>query len=491
MEDIRPCVGREQRFAREEAEGETGCTLLTDCEIILCKRTFAETGIDESQEEVIDSVLEAGVVYYRVCRSHRVVDDMRGAKLVKMLNWRTRSWIIAIVVLVGCLLLAVLLGTISVEESFSSFKSRVIHAASCASTYTDPQSDGTKIVFSKSFANRVFIRFRADNTFTVNIYCLPQVLLTISFTVAVIVFLQLSALAWYVVKVYFRNSTLSGNTEVEDVEENSISRFLLTIPYSHKHLVSAANDFAEEIGRGSFGVVYRGVLVHEGRRRPVAIKKMWIHHRDVNKVFEGEIKRIGLLRHKNVLQLLGYSDTTTSDGDLHLLMVTPLHSSLAKHLGSGNSLPWAVRFTIIVGVAEGLAYLHDGLQQKLVHHDIKPGNILFDMATSQAYIADFGSAKFMEPTHDEVNTMNIVGTSGYMDPHFVKHKIRSTKVDVYSFGVLLFVLVAGGAHHETVSALVDLVKETDVIDPEFSRGPDVSYSRDQVISEKSLYVFVR
>lgn len=416
---------------------------------------------------------------------------MRTAKLLTMANWKMdkvygkKRWIIFAAILVGCVPLAIFLGTYSAEESISSFFGRVAHAASCSSTYRDPEGDSRKIVFKYKFANRVFIAFRVDNTLTVDIHCPSQVLLAISLTVALVAFLQLSLVAIYVLKVYYRKPNPSGSTEVEVVEENlsTSSRFLLTIPYSHKHLVQAANNFTDEIGRGSFGVVYGGKLVHEGRPRPVAIKKMrWTHDRNVDKSFEDEIRRTGQLRHKNVLQLLGYSDFSTS-GDLPLLMVTPLHSSLAKHLQADSTLPWlnwVARFKIAVGVAEGLAYAHDGVQQKLVHHDIKPGNILFDLDTSQAYIADFGSAKFMEPMHDEVETSNIAGTSGYMDPHFREYKIRTTKVDVYSFGVVLFVLVAGCAQIMDVSALVRVATSADVIDPDFSR-PDASYNRDDVM----------
>lgn len=430
--------------------------------------------------------------------NHRIHNiNMRASRLlpVSMQNWRTgrnygkKRWIAVAAVLAGCVPLAILLETFSAEESFSSnFFGKVAHAASCSSTYVDPlEDDSVKIIFSHNFANRVFVAFRSDNTLTVNIDCLSQVLLVISLTVALIAFLQLSVVAIYILKLYFRKPNPGGSsTEVEpDAEENSLSSRYLhdCIPYSYKHLAQAAKDFTQEIGKGSFGVVYRGELVQEGRPpRSVAIKKMiWTVHRNVDKAFEAEIRRIGMLSHKNVLQLLGYSDLTTSD-DLPLLMVTPLHCSLAKHLEDSSLLwlNWEARFKIAVGVAKGLAYLHDGAPQKLVHHDIKPGNILFDMDTWQAYIADFGSAKFMEPTHDAVETSNIAGTSGYMDPHFRDHKSRSTKVDVYSFGVVLFVLVAGARRGQEIPALVLKAKESDVIDPDFSR-PDASYNRDEVI----------
>ncbi|CAK9250824.1 unnamed protein product, partial [Sphagnum jensenii] len=98
---------------------------------------------------------------------------------------------------------------------------------------------------------------------------------------------------------------------------------------------------------------------------------------------------------------------------------------------------------IAVGVAEGLAYLHDGAPERLVHCDIKPGNILFDSDSLQAYIADFGTAKFMQRSESMVYTLTVRGTRGFMDPYFLEYRARSTKMDVYSFGVLLLVLVSG------------------------------------------------
>ena len=406
--------------------------------------------------------------------------------LTIMASYGKKHWIVGMAVLVGCVLLA-LLRTFYADDGLStSFFNRVVQAASCSSAYRDLQdSSSSKIVFKYHFANRVFTTLRADNTFTIDIYCLTQVLLIIFLTVVVIGFLQLSLVAIYVLKVYLHKPISNGSAEVEDAEANfsTSSNYLQDcIPYSYKDLAHAANGFTKEIGRGSFGVVYSGKLIHEGEQKDVAIKRMiWKGRRIRDPVFEGEIKRIGMLRHKNVLQLLGYSDTTEKDKPL--LMVTPLHSSLAKHL-EDDSLPWlnwAARFRIAVGVAEGLAYLHEGAQQRLVHHDIKPGNILFNKETFQAYIADFGSSRLMEPMRDEMETKHIIGTSGYMDPHFREHKKRTTKVDVYSFGVVLFVLVAGGKQSTKVSDLVDRAVDTDVIDPDFSQHDASSYKHDEVI----------
>ncbi|XP_024375549.1 calcium/calmodulin-regulated receptor-like kinase 1 [Physcomitrium patens] len=410
----------------------------------------------------------------------------RGRETVNRVLPGKKRWIVVAALLAGCISLAIVLETFSEGGIRKSFLSIVVHAASCSSTYQLPEdtsipetlSDScSKVVCQFHIAHRVFITLRSDNTVSVNIFCLSQVLLIISLAVVLIVFFQLTVVAIYVLRLYFRYSPSGENTVLEDEEEDSLpstSSIQDCVAYSYKQLEKASNGFADKIGEGSFGTVYKGMLAHDGREsRPVAIKMM--RHMTID---EGEIRRIGMLRHKHVLQLLGWSDLNTLEGR-PLLMVTPLHSSLAKHLEDPDLkwLNWEARFKIAVGVAEGLAYLHDGLLQKLVHHDIKLGNILFDVETMHAYIADFGSAKFMEDNLDQVETRQFHGTTGYIDPHFRDSKIRSTKIDVYSFGVVLFVLAAG-LKTLPIPQLVIQAKDEDIYDPKFLE--DASFNREQL-----------
>jgi serine/threonine protein kinase len=191
---------------------------------------------------------------------------------------------------------------------------------------------------------------------------------------------------------------------------------------------------------------------------------------ELNEAFRQEIWRVSTVRHKNIVSILGYSVQDNSP----LLMVTPLHLSLFKCLYEDDNqwLNWQARLKIAVGVAEGLAYLHDGAPERLVHCDIKPGNILFDADTLQAYIADFGTAKFMQPSESMVKTLTLRGTPGFIDPHFVQYRRRSTKMDVYSFGVLLLGLVSG---EENARELVQKAKKEIFVDIQFSHRHDGTY----------------
>jgi serine/threonine protein kinase len=246
------------------------------------------------------------------------------------------------------------------------------------------------------------------------------------------------------------------------------------VPFSYQVLCDATNNFdpTSQIGTGASGTVFKARIDHNGSECEVAIKRLSFDgfSSELNEAFRQEIWRVSTVRHKNIVSVLGYSVQDKSP----LLMVTPLHSSLFKCLYEGENpwLNWQARLKIAVGVAEGLAYLHDGAPECLVHCDIKPGNILFNPDRLQAYIADFGTAKFMQPSESMVETMTMRGTPGFMDPHFLQHRHRSTKMDVYSFGVLLLVLVSG---KEDARELVQKAKKENFVDIQFSHRHDGTY----------------
>jgi serine/threonine protein kinase len=243
--------------------------------------------------------------------------------------------------------------------------------------------------------------------------------------------------------------------------------------FPYQVLCDATNKFDpnSEIGTGASGTVFKARIAHNGSEYEVAIKRLSnVFSSELNEAFRQEIWRVSTVRHKNIVSVLGYSLQENSP----LLMVTPLHSSLFKCLYDGENpqLNWHARLKIAVGVAEGLAYLHDGAPEVLVHCDIKPGNILFDANTLQAYIADFGTAKFMQPSESMVETLTLRGTRGFIDPHFLQYRRRSTKMDVYSFGVLLLVLVSG---EEDAVQLVQKAQKENFVDIQFSDQHDGTY----------------
>jgi len=131
--------------------------------------------------------------------------------------------------------------------------------------------------------------------------------------------------------------------------------------YTYRELAAATNNFAEagKLGRGGFGSVYRGKLTVAGEERPVAIKMLSSESSaQGRKEFEAEVRIISRLKHRNLVQLLGWCDSRHS-----LLLVYELvaQGSLDRHLHSSDSesfLAWPERYKIILGLGSALRYLH-------------------------------------------------------------------------------------------------------------------------------------
>ncbi|KAK1426484.1 hypothetical protein QVD17_15158 [Tagetes erecta] len=216
---------------------------------------------------------------------------------------------------------------------------------------------------------------------------------------------------------------------------------LRTISFSLKQLKSATCNFssANKIGEGGFGPVYKGTL-SDGT--VVAVKQLSSESRQGNREFLNEVGVISCLLHPNLVKLHG----CCIEGDQLMLVYEYLeNNSLSNALfGSNNSklmLDWPTRFKICLGVARGLAFLHEESRLKIVHRDIKATNVLLDKDLN-AKIADFGLARLHEDDQSHVST-RVAGTIGYMAPEYALWGFLSDKADVYSFGVLALEIVSG------------------------------------------------
>lgn len=193
-----------------------------------------------------------------------------------------------------------------------------------------------------------------------------------------------------------------------------------------------------ELGRGGFGAVYQTVL---GDGRSVAIKKLTVSSLVKSQEdFEREVKKLGKVRHQNLVELEGYYWTSS----LQLLIYEFVsRGSLYKHLheGSGeNFLSWNERFNVILGTAKALAHLH---HSNIIHYNIKSTNVLID-SYGEPKVGDFGLARLLPMLDRYVLSSKIQSALGYMAPEFACKTVKITeKCDVYGFGVLVLEIVTG------------------------------------------------
>ncbi|KAH6789690.1 hypothetical protein C2S51_004696 [Perilla frutescens var. frutescens] len=227
--------------------------------------------------------------------------------------------------------------------------------------------------------------------------------------------------------------------------------------YSYKELEEASGGFEQQLGRGSFGSVYKG-FVPSIPKRYVAIKRLDKFEKQGEKEFATEVGAIGQTHHKNLVALLGYCD----EGNHRLLVYEYMsNGSLDAHLFGLSRPHWNQRKQIAIGIARGLTYLHEECSTQIIHCDVKPQNILLDEYLTPK-ISDFGMAKLLLSEQSRAARTHIRGTVGYFAPEWFRKASISSKVDVYSFGVMLLEMICctssvGFAMGDEDDALVDWV----------------------------------
>jgi interleukin-1 receptor-associated kinase 1 len=212
--------------------------------------------------------------------------------------------------------------------------------------------------------------------------------------------------------------------------------------FTYKELTAATKQFSadELLGRGAFGSVFKGTL-SDGSI--VAVKQIAHDSNQGEREFLAEVSIISRIRHRNLVQLQGWCH---EKGNLLLVYDYMPNGSLDKLLegsnGSEKNPGWEMRHAVLRGVACALSYLHEECQQCVLHRDVKPSNVLLD-ENFNPHLADFGLARLIHHTTDNVQTTIIAGTRGYLAPELSQVGKASTKSDVFSFGVLALEVATG------------------------------------------------
>ncbi|XP_010262582.2 PREDICTED: L-type lectin-domain containing receptor kinase IV.1-like [Nelumbo nucifera] len=259
--------------------------------------------------------------------------------------------------------------------------------------------------------------------------------------------------------------------------------------FKYKDLYVATKGFRDKglLGIGGFGRVYRGVLPTS--KIQVAVKRVSHDSRQGMREFVAEIVSIGRLRHRNLVQLLGYC---RRKGELLLVYDYMSNGSLNKLLfnqpGPETTLNWGQRFRIIKGVASVLFYLHQGWEQVVIHRDVKSSNVLLD-SEFNGRLGDFGLARLYDHGTDP-KTTHVVGTLGYVAPELTRTSKASPSTDVFSFGAFLLE-VACGRRPIDPRASAENVILVDWVSSCWSRGTiletvDPNLGNDYVVGEVDL-----
>ncbi|GMN52035.1 hypothetical protein TIFTF001_021182 [Ficus carica] len=267
----------------------------------------------------------------------------------------------------------------------------------------------------------------------------PSAEAAIIFTIVVLIVKVIIVIAICIKRANARNESLAPDARfltltmdkfLSDMEREKPIRF------TSQQLRIATDNFTNLLGSGGFGAVYKGIFTNG---TVVAVKVLYgISDKRVEEQFMAEVSTIGRVHHFNLVRLYGFC----FERNLRALVYEYMRNgSLDEYLFRENkNLDFTRLHEIAVGTARGIAYLHEECQQRIVHYDIKPGNILLDPNFTPK-VADFGLAKLCNRENTHITMTGGRGTPGYAAPELWMPFPITHKCDVYSFGMLLFEIV--------------------------------------------------
>ncbi|XP_062115564.1 serine/threonine-protein kinase-like protein At3g51990 [Humulus lupulus] len=218
--------------------------------------------------------------------------------------------------------------------------------------------------------------------------------------------------------------------------------------FEYSDLEAATNGFSEQklLGKGSHGYVYKAVL----RGRLVAVKRpsrpqSFIGPRpnstpEITNEVDNEIEILSKIQNPRLVNLVGF---TTNDSRNRLLVVEFMSNGTLYDVLHTSPRPpnWGRRIRLALQTAKAIDTLHSS-SPPVIHRDIKSANVLIDR-NFNARLGDFGLALRCHVDDYRLRSTPPAGTMGYLDPGYVTPDNLSTKLDVFSFGILLLEIISG------------------------------------------------
>ncbi|KAJ0966090.1 hypothetical protein J5N97_027228 [Dioscorea zingiberensis] len=262
---------------------------------------------------------------------------------------------------------------------------------------------------------------------------------TTTIVIVVVISLVAGILVFSGVYIYLRRRR--GRLLVRRAANEPEFRSAESLLFDFSTLKDATDNFSDEnkLGQGGFGPVYKGVL-KDGQK--IAVKRLSRTSGQGLEELRNEVVLVAKLQHRNLVRLLG---CCLEEQEKLLVYEYLTNASLDKILFDpmrSQQLDWTRRYKIIKDIGRGLLYLHEDSRLRVIHRDLKAGNILLDEDMSPK-ISDFGFAKLFGIDETQGNTNRIAGTYGYMAPEYAMHGKFSVKSDVYSYGVMVLEIVTG------------------------------------------------
>ncbi|KAB1207052.1 hypothetical protein CJ030_MR7G011373 [Morella rubra] len=399
-------------------------------------------------------------------------------------------------------------GNTSYEKAVDCFYFTVLYAGGIVNQYGPESNGAVTCIFGLSVSSEVDSGSRGH----------PGLVFGLTGAgVAVFVMTCLLGLYFWLGRRWGAKTVDGSNSEYGDDLEEHESRPRVrpntgSIWFKIQDLEKATNNFSQKnfIGRGGFGVVYKGLLP-DGT--VVAVKRILDSDIQGDAEFCNEVEIISNLKHRNLVPLRGCcvidgdEDYNDERGSQRYLIYDHMpNGNLGDHLfpssdgGMGKKpLTWPQRKSIILDVAKGLAYLHYGVKPSIYHRDIKATNILLD-ADMRARVADFGLAKQSREGQSHLTT-RVAGTHGYLAPEYALYGQLTEKSDVYSFGVVVLEIMCGrkalelssGSPHSFLItdwawSLVKAGKVEEAFAPSLVKDEDSAHLNPKSIMERFLLV---